>query len=46
MESRHGKGVGWTKNTADHGVIINGDNVTTYGLMVETFPEIPDNVEW
>lgn len=33
----HGKGVGWTKNTADHGVIINGDNVTTYGLMVEHF---------
>lgn len=33
----HGKGVAWTKNTADHGVIINGDNVTTYGLMVEHF---------
>lgn len=33
----HGAGVGWTKNTADTGVIINGDNVTTYGLMVEHF---------
>lgn len=33
----HGAGVGWNKNTADTGVIINGDNVTTYGLMVEHF---------
>ena len=33
----HGKGVGWTKNTADTGLIVNGDNVTTYGLMVEHF---------
>ena len=33
----HGSGVGWTKNTADTGVIINGENVTTYGLMVEHF---------
>lgn len=33
----HGGGVGWTKNTSSTGVIINGDNVTTYGLMVEHF---------
>jgi hypothetical protein len=29
--------VGWTKNTADHGLIVNGDNVTVYGLAVEHF---------
>ena len=33
----HGDGVGWDKNKCDYGVIINGDNVTTYGLMVEHF---------
>lgn len=33
----HGAGVAWDKNTSDYGVIINGDNVTTYGLMVEHF---------
>lgn len=33
----HGDGVAWDKNTGDYGVIINGDNVTTYGLMVEHF---------
>ncbi|MFQ9515258.1 MAG: sialidase [Eubacterium sp.] len=33
----HGSGVGWDKNTCDYGVIINGENVTTYGLMVEHF---------
>ena len=31
----HGNGVGWTTNTADTGVIVNGDNVTAYGLFVE-----------
>ena len=29
--------VGWTINTAKHGVIINGDNVVAYGLAVEHF---------
>lgn len=29
--------VGWTLNTADHGLIVNGDNVTIYGLAVEHF---------
>ena len=33
----HGNGVGWTTNTADIGVIVNGDNVTTYGLFVEHY---------
>ena len=33
----HGNGVGWTSNTADTGVIVNGDNVTAYGLFVEHF---------
>jgi hypothetical protein len=33
----HGNGVGWTQNTADSGVVINGDNVTAYGLFVEHY---------
>jgi hypothetical protein len=33
----HGNGVGWTANTADTGVIVNGNNVTAYGLFVEHF---------
>ncbi len=33
----HGNGVGWTLNTADTGVIVNGDDVTAYGLFVEHF---------
>jgi len=33
----HGTGVGWTTNTADTGVIVNGDNVTAYGLFVEHY---------
>jgi hypothetical protein len=33
----HGSGVGWTVNTADTGVIVNGDNVTAYGLFVEHY---------
>jgi hypothetical protein len=33
----HGNGVGWTKNTADTGVIVNGNNVTAYGLFVEHY---------
>jgi hypothetical protein len=31
----HGAGVGWTTNTSDNGLIVNGDNVTAYGLFVE-----------
>ena len=33
----HGNGVGWTGNTADTGVIVNGDDVTAYGLFVEHY---------
>lgn len=33
----HGAGVGWTDNTADTGLIVNGDNVTAYGLFVEHY---------
>ncbi len=33
----HGNGVGWTANIADTGVIVNGDNVTAYGLFVEHY---------
>jgi hypothetical protein len=33
----HGNGVGWTDNTADTGLIVNGDHVTAYGLFVEHY---------
>jgi hypothetical protein len=33
----HGSGVGWTTNTADTGLIVNGVNVTAYGLFVEHY---------
>ncbi|MGW1001934.1 RICIN domain-containing protein [Streptomyces sp. NPDC002520] len=33
----HGDGVGWTSNTADTGLVVNGDDVTMYGLFVEHF---------
>jgi hypothetical protein len=33
----HGTGVGWTNNTADTGVVVNGDHVTAYGLFVEHY---------
>ncbi|GHF47708.1 hypothetical protein HNQ07_002747 [Deinococcus metalli] len=33
----HGDGVGWTMNTADHGVIVNGDDVSATGLFVEHY---------
>jgi len=33
----HGNGVGWTLNTAEHGLIVNGDNVTALGLAVEHY---------
>ena len=33
----HGAGVGWTDNTADTGLVVNGDNVTAYGLFVEHY---------
>jgi hypothetical protein len=33
----HGQGVGWTVNTADTGVVVNGDDVIAYGLFVEHY---------
>jgi len=33
----HGSGVGWNSNTADTGLVFNGDNVTMYGLFVEHY---------
>jgi hypothetical protein len=33
----HGNGVGWTVNTADTGLVVNGDDVTAYGLFVEHY---------
>ncbi len=33
----HGKGVGWYKNRGAHGLIVNGDRVTVYGLFNEHF---------
>jgi hypothetical protein len=31
----HGAGVGWDSNTSANGLVVNGNNVTTYGLFVE-----------
>jgi len=31
----HGSGVGWELNTSENGLVVNGDNVTAYGLFVE-----------
>jgi hypothetical protein len=33
----HGNGVGWTSNTADTGVVVNGAGVTAYGLFAEHY---------
>jgi hypothetical protein len=35
----HGTGVGWTSNTAQNGLVVNGANVTIYGLFVEHFQQ-------
>jgi hypothetical protein len=35
----HGPYVGWTINTADTGLIVNGANVVVYGLAVEHFQQ-------
>ena len=31
----HGQGVGWNSNQNKNGLIVNGNNVTLYGLFVE-----------
>ena len=33
----HGTGAGWTLNTAETGLLVNGDDVRAYGLAVEHF---------
>ncbi len=33
----HGSGVGWTSNTADTGLVVNGDHVIATGLFVEHY---------
>lgn len=33
----HGAGVGWSDNVGDHGLIVNGDDVTAYGLFIEHY---------
>jgi hypothetical protein len=33
----HGTGVGWTQNTADTGLVVNGDDVNATGLFVEHY---------
>jgi hypothetical protein len=40
----HGNGVGWELNTADTGVVVNGDNVSATGLFVEHYQR--DEVVW
>jgi hypothetical protein len=40
----HGTGTGWTTNTADNGLTVNGNNVTAYGLFVEHYQKY--NVLW
>jgi hypothetical protein len=31
----HGNGVGWDQNRSRHGIVVNGDRVTVYGLFNE-----------
>ena len=40
----HGNGVGWTVNTAAHGLVVNGDRVVATGLAVEHFQK--EQVLW
>ncbi|HEV2347714.1 MAG TPA: hypothetical protein VGS97_26725 [Actinocrinis sp.] len=36
--------VGWTTNTAANGLVVNGANVSTYGLAVEHYQQV--QVQW
>jgi hypothetical protein len=40
----HGAGAGWTSNPAQHGLVVNGDNVTALGLAVEHYQK--EQVLW
>ena len=33
----HGEGVGWSRNPSAHGLLVDGQDVTIYGLFVEHF---------
>jgi hypothetical protein len=35
----HGNGVGWDRNRGANGLVVNGNNVTIYGLFNEHFQE-------
>jgi hypothetical protein len=37
----HGTRVGWTSNTSDHGIVVNGDDVTVYGRTYFFQNEMP-----
>ena len=41
----HGTGVGWTSNTADNGLTVNGNNVLATGLFVEHYQKYEVHVE-
>lgn len=40
----HGEGVGWTSNPSAHGLWVDGEDVTIYGLFVEHFQQ--EQVVW
>lgn len=40
----HGEGVGWASNPSDHGLWVDGEDVTVYGLFVEHFQK--EQVVW
>jgi LPXTG-motif cell wall-anchored protein len=40
----HGDGVSWTSNVGDHGLVVNGDDVTALGLFVEHYQK--NQVVW
>ncbi len=40
----HGEGVSWTSNPSPHGLWVNGEDVTVYGLFVEHFQK--EQVVW
>jgi Pectate lyase superfamily protein len=40
----HGAGAGWTSNTADNGLTVNGNDVIAYGLAVEHYQK--NEVVW
>lgn len=42
--ANQGNGVGWTDNTAQNGLVVNGHDVTAYGLSVDHFQQA--NTVW